>query len=68
MSAPKHPLMEFIVNSIWKIYEEDGKSFKMPADPGTFVHYYTGPWAFTRGIAEFFGYSFDVKNHGYLAR
>ena len=54
--------MEFIINAIWKTYDEDNKNFKMPPDPGTFVHYYTGPWVFTRGVAEFFGYHYDVIN------
>lgn len=63
MSAPNHPLIKFVADSIYDTYAKDGKKFRddLP-DKYSFVHYLTGPWAITRGIAEFLEYEYNPFN------
>ena len=51
--------MKFVSDSIYDTYVKDGKTYRTDLDYA-FVHYLTGPWALTRGIAAFFEVDFDV--------
>lgn len=53
--------MKFVSDSIYDTYVKDGKTYRTDLDYA-FVHYLTGPWALTRGIAAFFEVDFDPFN------
>ena len=59
ISAPKHPLLANVVRTIRDAWEHDKLTeTNLPEKHEEFVHMYTGPTVFTKGIVNFFGMNY----------